>query len=100
MTLELGDEREQEGELTGKRWPGEHREEEDNELRAKLPLFARGRTAACVGEEADGGGEGSRGTVTMSRSQGTCSRARRRRVGSGRSRNGALDAATAHRARA
>ena len=55
---------EQEGELTGKRRPRERREEEDGELRAKPPLFARGCTTACVSEEIDGGGEGSRRTAT------------------------------------
>ena len=57
-SLEVGDEREQEGELMGKRRPRERREEEDGELRAKPPLFARGRAAACVGEEAVERGEG------------------------------------------
>ena len=68
MSSELGDERGQKGELTGKRQPRERREEEDGELRAKPPLFARGRAAACVGEEEDGGGEGSRRTATTMRS--------------------------------
>ena len=56
MSSGLGDEREQEGELTGKRRPRERREEEDGELQAKPPLVARGRVAACVGEQAAGGG--------------------------------------------
>ena len=53
-----------------------------------------------VGEEAAGGGEGSRGTATMQASCWTRSRARRRREEEGVQHKQPLDAATAHRARA
>ena len=81
--------------LTGRRRPKERREEEDSELRAKPPLFARGRASASVGEEAAGGGEGSRETATMRGRQWTWSRARRRQDEEVPQHKRPLDAATA-----
>ena len=51
--------------------------------RSKTPLYAHGHTAVCVGEEAAGGEEGSRGTETTRATYWTSSRARSRREGEG-----------------
>ena len=60
------DDREGTGESSqGQRRPREHGEEETSERQAKSPLYVRGHTTFCVGEEADEGGEGSRGTTMM-----------------------------------
>ena len=61
-------------------------------------LCSRGRSLASVGEETDGGGEGSRGTATTGASCWTRSRVRRRREEEGVQHKQPLDAATAHRA--
>ena len=46
--------------LTGQRRPTERKEEGDGDEPSQTPLCARGHAAACVGEEAPGGGAGSR----------------------------------------
>ena len=63
-------------------------------------LCSRGRSAASVGEEADGGGEGSRGTATTRGRQWTRSRALRRREEEVPKHKRPLDAATTHRVHA
>ena len=100
MSSGLGDEREQEGELTGKRRPRECREEGTGRKTTVGALCSHGRSAASVGEEADGGGEGSRGTETSRASCWTRSRARSRREEEVPKHKRPLDAATAHRAHA
>ena len=86
--------------LTGQRRPRDAGEKRPRRKTTVGALCSHGRSATSVGEEADRGGEGSRGPATTWASCWTRSRARSRRGGEGPELDDALGAANGSRVRA